>query len=736
MIIIMIMAFETITINNYSQSTLISPPSISPPILPIPPSISQSSIHVSDLIISSIDIMQQQQQQSSSSTILPTENFNQSTINIININDNDQQQQLQLEQQNEEEQQQEQQRNYSTYKELELLDKQWQIIIIFLYTLTAALALFGNILAICALLFGRRASKELRIFLVNLSMSDIMMALFSIPFTYTDFMLGRWIFAPAFCPIVQQMQMTCVFVSVYTLTAIGIDRYMAIIYPLYSQRYNHSFGPITISIIWLFGFLLGLFQWTNTKATPFLIANETNYDCKEISSDHSQFFTIIIFIITFALPMTILSFTYASIGVKIFRHSAPGNVDVVRDRNQHASKVKIMKMLVTIVILFVVCWLPLHILNLFIYFARDLMVNVYNSQLGFTIYVSIAFTAHWFSMANSFVNPIIYCFMSENFRADLRDLFAECLHRMTIICNPIDSQTDRDQHNHHHHRHRRRHGGGGVVSHFVSANNESRINHNNHNDNNHCHANIVPNNDDEQSELKNEHFILESNTTNVSNDCHLQLIELIQQPNTFETFNDNDNNGGDDGNHCNTVVGKYKTRLLLHNDPVDSTITCNKYLTKKSTTTIVIDNDQDNPITTTKIINKAIISNAATLHSAFIPENEKFEKQHQQQQQKQRRFLSWWLMMMMIVNRRHHQRNHHRILQPTIPPSSSSLKNGIKHSMKMDQATTKDSIRFSHHQRQQQDHPLIHHHHCNDQCQNENETTTKTIKAEKTDKIC
>lgn len=120
---------------------------------------------------------------------------------------------------------------------------------------------------------------------------------------------------------------------------------MAIIYPLYSQRYNHSFGPITISIIWLFGFLLGLFQWTNTKATPFLIANETNYDCKEISSDHSQFFTIIIFIITFALPMTILSFTYASIGVKIFRHSAPGNVDVVRDRNQHASKVKVKELM-------------------------------------------------------------------------------------------------------------------------------------------------------------------------------------------------------------------------------------------------------------------------------------------------------------------------------------------------------------------------------------------------------
>lgn len=54
--------------------------------------------------------------------------------------------------------------------------------------------------------------------------------------------------------------------------------------------------------------------------------------------------------------------------------------------------------------------------DLFIYFARDLMVNIYNSSVGFNMYVTVAITAHWFSMSNSFVNPIIYCFMSENFR--------------------------------------------------------------------------------------------------------------------------------------------------------------------------------------------------------------------------------------------------------------------------------------------------------------------------------
>lgn len=113
---------------------------------------------------------------------------------------------------------------FTSYKDLELLSSNWQIFLIILYTLTAALALFGNIISIWVIVSGKRSSKELRLFLVNLSLSDITMAIFSIPFTYTHFMFGRWIFAPAFCPIVQLMQMTSVFVSVYTLIIIGIDR--------------------------------------------------------------------------------------------------------------------------------------------------------------------------------------------------------------------------------------------------------------------------------------------------------------------------------------------------------------------------------------------------------------------------------------------------------------------------------------------------------------------------------
>ncbi|CAN7992522.1 unnamed protein product [Ixodes hexagonus] len=107
---------------------------------------------------------------------------------------------------------------------MQALGVELQAFLITLYSFTALLALGGNVMVIVVLVLGKRSSRELRLFLVNLALSDITMAVFSIPFTYTDFMLGRWIFDPLFCPVVLFMQHLSVIVSVYTLTAIGVDR--------------------------------------------------------------------------------------------------------------------------------------------------------------------------------------------------------------------------------------------------------------------------------------------------------------------------------------------------------------------------------------------------------------------------------------------------------------------------------------------------------------------------------
>lgn len=100
----------------------------------------------------------------------------------------------------------------------------YQLIVLAAYTLAAVIAFFSNLVTIIVLTFGQRSSPELKRFLINLALCDIVMSLFAIPYNYTAFMYGRWLFADQFCPIASAMQMFAIFVSVYTLVAIGIDR--------------------------------------------------------------------------------------------------------------------------------------------------------------------------------------------------------------------------------------------------------------------------------------------------------------------------------------------------------------------------------------------------------------------------------------------------------------------------------------------------------------------------------
>ena len=107
---------------------------------------------------------------------------------------------------------------------LEACDSWKQVLLTTLYIFTSLLAFTGNLLSIIVLVMGKRSSPELKKYLINLSVADILMALFSIPFTYTDFMLGRWILPSILCPFAQFITIFSLCASVATLTAIAVER--------------------------------------------------------------------------------------------------------------------------------------------------------------------------------------------------------------------------------------------------------------------------------------------------------------------------------------------------------------------------------------------------------------------------------------------------------------------------------------------------------------------------------
>ncbi|XP_066976401.1 uncharacterized protein [Macrobrachium rosenbergii] len=311
------------------------------------------------------------------------------------------------------------------FPSLEAVSKDMQAFLIFIYSLAAVLSLVGNITVILVLAFGRRSS--VRCYLINLAIADINMATFCIPFSYTSFMFHRWIFAPEFCRIVAFMQHVSVTCSVYTLVAIGVDRYKALIHPL-NNRWTKSRSRYVIGGIWVFSLVISLVPLVISDTQRFDWDGEWYYECKENwphtpNELYEKTYTVLLFVLTFALPVAGLGYTYLSIVGMMCSYKMPGNAEPSRDQQHLQAKVKVINMMITVMVCFVLCWFPLQVLQFLIYFAPE--ITTCRGNACFTYYMSF-FACHWLAMANSFMNPFIYCFMSKNFREDLLQFIRKC----------------------------------------------------------------------------------------------------------------------------------------------------------------------------------------------------------------------------------------------------------------------------------------------------------------------
>ncbi|KAJ6223151.1 hypothetical protein RDWZM_001696 [Blomia tropicalis] len=186
-------------------------------------------------------------------------------------------------------------------------------------------------------------SSQLRIYLINLFVNDILIALFTTPFTYTDFMYGQWIYPEFLCPVSNFISICAVSVSIYTLIAIGLERYFAIICPFKKLVPFERHTKWIIALIWFIGILLGSPALFKARALPFEFQNQSLLDCREMWEQEmgGKIYTGVIFFATFLVPFVALTYLYVSIAIKAFRHVIPGNADASRDQIQLRNKIRI-----------------------------------------------------------------------------------------------------------------------------------------------------------------------------------------------------------------------------------------------------------------------------------------------------------------------------------------------------------------------------------------------------------
>ena len=215
---------------------------------------------------------------------------------------------------------------------------EWVIGLSVLYTFTTFFSVVGNFLVIIVFVKGRHSKTDLRPYLINLAVADLIMAIFCMPFTFGDAVFRSWIFTAPMCPIVIFMQTLSVAASVFINVAIGIDRFVVVTFPLLSKGSKRRTKFIIIAI-WIVSLAVSLVVVPVAKLERL---NNVLW-CKEAWPDilHKKIYTVAIFSLTNVLPLLILTISYSVVGFLLWKRTSPGNRDHVRDLLQLKSKIKV-----------------------------------------------------------------------------------------------------------------------------------------------------------------------------------------------------------------------------------------------------------------------------------------------------------------------------------------------------------------------------------------------------------
>lgn len=126
----------------------------------------------------------------------------------------------------------------------------FHVCVYFLYCAIFVVSLIGNGLVCFVVHKTPRMKTVTNYFIVNLAVGDILMTLFCVPFSFVSMLVLRyWPFGGMMCKVVNYAQAVSVMVSAFTMFAISIDRYMAIMRPL-KPRLSRTAAKLVVSVVW------------------------------------------------------------------------------------------------------------------------------------------------------------------------------------------------------------------------------------------------------------------------------------------------------------------------------------------------------------------------------------------------------------------------------------------------------------------------------------------------------
>uniref|UniRef100_A0A673AJT7 Neuromedin U receptor 1 n=1 Tax=Sphaeramia orbicularis TaxID=375764 RepID=A0A673AJT7_9TELE len=294
------------------------------------------------------------------------------------------------------------------------------------YLVIFLVGVLGNSLTCAVILRYRVMQTPTNFYLLSLAVSDLLVLLMGMPLEIYEmwqnypFLLGE-----GGCYFKTFLFETVCFASILNVTALSVERYVAVVHPLKVKHMTtRAHVKRVIIMLWVLSMLCAV---PNTSLHGITVLSKfgkvfpRSTICNLVKP--TWLYNLIILISTlafFLLPMLIISILYFLIGIRLHRERALTVVDTVsfgpeslsnaQKQKQNKRNLQVTKMLCVLVVVFGFCWAPFHVDRLMWSYMDQ------SSDLHHRIYEPVHLISGVCFYLSSAINPILYNLMSTRFR--------------------------------------------------------------------------------------------------------------------------------------------------------------------------------------------------------------------------------------------------------------------------------------------------------------------------------
>ncbi|RXM91981.1 G-protein coupled receptor 20 [Acipenser ruthenus] len=273
------------------------------------------------------------------------------------------------------------------------------IALIVINVLIFLMGILLNSLALYIFCFRTKSKTTSVIYTINLVITDLLVG-FSLPTRIIMYYSG------GDCLTCSLVHIFSYFVNMYCsilfLTCICVDRYLAIVQVEVSHKWrSQNYAKGICIFIWLFAIVV----------TYSILITAIKY----ATCCLSKLFALTVF--EFLVPLIIIVVSTVRIMCAL---SSSDRMQQSRQRRMRA-----VQLLVTVLVIFMICFTPFHIRQVLVYAYPDIPRHV--SLIIYHVTVTL-------SSLNSCMDPIVYCFVTNNFQSTMKGIFRK----------PEAEQTSRD----------------------------------------------------------------------------------------------------------------------------------------------------------------------------------------------------------------------------------------------------------------------------------------------------